>query len=88
MDTKHLYMAIEKDAGIASGIAKGIRGFMGFARKPVRTTLKKIFWSRAPKGKIIQNVGEELSYAKNWGAGLAAGGVAASPFFVRNPINA
>jgi len=76
---KYMRLALEKDAGMLQSIG-------GFVKHPVSTTLKKVFWSRAKPGEYFKNLGEQTMPNFKWGAGIAAGGTAVSPFFVNRPV--
>lgn len=82
----YMGLSIEKSAslgGVVAGIASGIGRF---AKAPIKTTAKTLFWSRAKPGTIGKNVKRELSYGWKWGGGLGLASTAATPFFTQRQI--
>lgn len=82
MDISYMRIAMEKDAAWG-GIVKGIKSF---ASHPIRSTAKKLLWSRAKWRDVPKNIYNEAGYGLKYGVGIAAGGVAASPFFLHNKV--
>lgn len=89
-ELQYMRMALEKEAGIGQTIAKQApkiwAGLKGFAKKPISTTMKKLFWTRAKPGTIGKNVASEVGYGVKWGGGLGVAGIAASPLFTSRNI--
>ena len=83
MNLSYMRTAMEKDAASWGGL---IRGVKSFASHPIRSTAKKLFWSRAKWGDVPRNISRELGLGAKVGVGVAATGIAASPFFLHNKV--
>jgi hypothetical protein len=90
MNISYMRMAMEKDAASWGGFVKGVgsiaRGVKSFASHPVKSTAKKLFWSRAKWIDVPKNIYNEMSSGAKFGVGIAAGGIAASPFFLHDKV--
>lgn len=89
MYTKHIRIAMEKDAGFASIGRKAVSmlgGLRRFGRKPFSTTAKKMFMTKAKPGEIGKNIKTEIGFGVKAGGGILATGVLATPMFVPRKI--
>jgi len=83
MNISYMRMAMEKDAASWGGIVRGVKSF---ASHPVSSIAKKLFWSRAKWRDVPKNIYNEMSSGAKFGVGIAAGGIAASPFFLHDKV--
>jgi hypothetical protein len=92
-DIYYIRIAMEKDAGLASigssmlrHGSKIIGGIRSFAHKPISTTMKRLFWTRAKPGEYMKGIKGELGFGAKWGGGLGATGIVATPLFTQRDI--